>query len=137
MTHTTSTIFATVLAASLSGALHSETPLSGAEFEAFTTGKTLFYNSLGQAYGIEFYRADRRVTWAFLDDTCEDGRWTEPEPGLICFTYAFLDGVQCWNFFKDGDGLRADFVNDDGTKIPYTATPATQKMTCFGPDVGV
>ncbi len=127
----------TLLAALLPGALHAETPMTGAEFEAFTTGKTLFYNSLGQAYGIELYRPNRRVSWAYLDDTCEEGRWDEPEPGLICFSYEFMAGLQCWNFFLDGDGLRADFVTEDGSTVPYTATPATQEMTCFGPEVGV
>ena len=128
---------ALLVAALLPSALRAEQPLSGAEFEAFALGKTLFYNSLGTPYGIELYRPDRRVTWAYLDDTCEDGRWDEPEPGLICFSYEMMEGLQCWHFYREGDGLRAIFVNDDGSVTPYTATPATQEMTCFGPEVGV
>ena len=52
-------------------------PMTGAEFEAATTGRTLYYNSAGQAYGVEQYLPGRRVIWAFVGDDCRKGNWYE------------------------------------------------------------
>ncbi len=60
-------------------------PMSAAEFEAYTTGRTLTYNSDGTAYGIEQYLKNRRVRWAFLGDDCVEGYWYESERhDLLC-----------------------------------------------------
>lgn len=61
-------------------------PMSAAEFEAYVTGKTLFYSHLGVEYGVEQYLPGRRVKWAFLDGDCRDGRWYQQDD-MICFTY--------------------------------------------------
>ena len=55
-------------------ALAQERPMSAAEFEAYTTGKTLTFSSDGYAYGMEEYDADRRVRWSFLDGDCREGK---------------------------------------------------------------
>ncbi|MEO0634285.1 MAG: hypothetical protein AAFY52_09205, partial [Pseudomonadota bacterium] len=60
--------------------------MSAAEFEAYVTGKTLFYGRDGRAYGAEIYRENRRVTWSFLDGDCKDGYWYEAGEN-ICFVY--------------------------------------------------
>jgi hypothetical protein len=115
-----------------------ETPMSGAEFEAYTTGKTLTYFESGYAYGTERYKKDRKVTWAFDGDDCQDGEWYEPEPGLICFLYEDgIDGPQCWNFFRGTTGLRAKFASDPDGRELYETRPNTKSLQCLGPDVGV
>lgn len=115
-----------------------ETPLSGAEFDAYTTGKTLTFLENGQAYGIEQYRPGRQVRWAFDDGDCQDGEWYEPETGLICFAYENSPGgPQCWNFFKKDNGLMAKFANEpDGTEL-YEARQSHAPLICLGPEVGV
>ena len=119
-------------------AARAETPMSGAEFEAYTTGKTLTYFESGSAYGTERYKPNRQVTWAFHGDDCQDGEWYEPVPGMICFVYDDgINGPQCWNFFKSDNGLRAKFVSDPDGRELYETRPNTQPLLCLGPDIGV
>lgn len=115
-----------------------EMPLSGAQFDAYTSGKTLTFMEGGQPYGVEQYRPGRRVKWAFDDGDCQDGEWYEPETGLICFIYeGSPNGPQCWNFFKKGNGLMARFASEpDGTEL-YEARQSPAPLLCLGPDVGV
>lgn len=111
------------------------TPLTGAEFEAYVTGKTLTFSSQGQVYGAEQYLPGRRVMWAFTEDICREGIWYE-EPGQICFVYDYDPVPQCWVFWQDG-GLNALFMGEDGgtrlTELSQTPAP----LACAGPEVGV
>ena len=89
-----------------------ETPMTAAaEFEAYSTGKTLTYSVDGQVYGAEQYMPDRRVIWAFKGNACADGVWYE-EAGLICFAYENDANPQCWIFYAGATGLRAEFTGD-------------------------
>ena len=111
-------------------------PLSGAEFEAYVTGKTLYFGMDGQAYGVEQYKEDRRVVWSFLDGKCKDGVWYE-EAGQICFVYEDSPTPQCWSFFREGSGLRAIFENNPESTVLYEARQSDEPMLCYGPEVGV
>lgn len=85
-----------------------ETPLSGAEFDARTIGRTLTYAGDGLVWGREEYLKDRRVIWAFEGEPCKYGRWQEPQPGLICFSYDDAPQEQeCWRFYDRAGGLVA------------------------------
>ncbi|MGR3445078.1 MAG: hypothetical protein ACU0DP_16810 [Thalassococcus profundi] len=110
--------------------------MSGAEFEAYVTGKTLYFGQNGQAYGVERYLPDRRVRWSFLDGQCKDGYWYE-EAEQICFVYGDNPVPQCWTFFREGSGLRAVFENDPASTALYEARQDEEPMMCLGPDVGV
>jgi hypothetical protein len=117
-------------------ALAVDGPMSGAEFEAYTTGKTLYFYSQGEAYGVEEYRENRRVTWSFLDGRCKEGTWYA-EGEQICFVYEDNPGPQCWLFFREPGGLRAVFEGrETGTEL-YEAGEADEPMLCLGPEVGV
>jgi hypothetical protein len=111
-------------------------PLTAAEFEAYTTGKTLYFNLEGEAYGAEQYLPNRRVQWSFLDGKCDEGDWY-PDNRMICFTYDSEPDPQCWTFFKTPDGLVANFENDPTQTTLFTARESTEPMLCPGPDVGV
>lgn len=116
-------------------ALAAETPLSGAEFEAYTTGRTLTFASRGQVYGAEQYLPGRRVKWAFTEDVCREGIWYE-DAGQICFVYDYDPTPQCWIFWQDG-GLRARFTSaDSGTELQEVEN-STAPLPCAGPEVGV
>ena len=111
-------------------------PLSGAEFDAWTRGKTLFYGFDGQTYGAERYLPNRRVIWSFLDGDCKEGVWYEREE-QICFLYEDRLDPQCWVFTESGGGLVARFQGDPVATELYEADDIGEEMICYGPDVGV
>lgn len=112
-------------------------PMTGAEFEAYATGKTLTYGLGGTVYGIEQYLPGRRVLWAFTGDRCLAGYWYEAGPE-ICFVYEEdTGGPQCWTFHRVEGGIRARFRGDpastDLSEVAQTASP----LVCAGPGIGV
>lgn len=132
----TKALTATLAALMLATALPAAEPMSAAEFEAYTTGKTLYFGQNGAAYGVEQYLENRRVKWSFLDGRCKDGYWYE-DAGQICFLYEDSSGPQCWTFFKAPNGLRAIFENDPESTTLYEAQQDDKPMLCYGPDIGV
>ena len=128
-------IFA-VLALITAAPLAAQTTMTAKEFEAYTSGKTLFYNSNGQTYGAERYLEGRRVEWSFLDGECKPGQWYE-DTGQICFTYDDNPDAQCWTFQLGNGGLIARFENDPATTELYEAEDTDEKLLCLGPKIGV
>jgi hypothetical protein len=128
-------IFA-LLAMLLATPLAAQSSMTADEFDAYTRGKTLFYNSNGQTYGAERYLDNRRVEWSFLDGECKPGEWYE-ENGQICFTYEDNPSPQCWTFEAGTGGLIARFENDPTTTELYEAQDNDQDLLCLGPKVGV
>jgi len=112
-----------------------QTPMTASEFEAHTSGKTLYYGVGGQRYGVEAYLPDRRVRWSFLDGECKDGAWY-PSGDQICFVYDDNPVPQCWLFYLDGDHLAAQFASGDNPTVLYEIEGAGE-MLCLGPKVGV
>lgn len=127
-----------ILLALLSSAATAQDAMSAAEFEAYVSGKTLFYGADGRRYGVEEYLSERRVRWAFLDGSgqCKDGYWYE-DAGQICFVYEDNPGPQCWSFYADTGGLRARFENEPDGRLLYEIEDSSEEMLCLGPDVGV
>lgn len=127
---------AALLACASASAALAQSSLGAEAFDQFTQGKTLYYFSNGQPYGVEQYLPNRRVIWSFLDGQCQYGSWYENGP-QICFEYEESPGPQCWQFFLEGGQLRAVF--EDGTEgdTPYVADEAPEDMLCLGPEVGV
>lgn len=110
--------------------------MSAAEFEAYVTGKTLFYSESGETYGAEIYLPNRRVRWSFLDGECQDGFWYESN-ALICFQYDNRLDPQCWSFELGAGGLIAKFENDSSNSALYEASDIQEDLLCLGPKVGV
>ena len=111
-------------------------PMTAAEFEEYTKGKTLFFGKGGEAYGAEVYLDNRRVRWSFLDGDCKDGVWYE-EAGEICFVYEDHSDPQCWSFEKGPNGLIAQFESNPDSIDLYEAQDSDEEMICLGPEVGV
>ena len=116
------------------GVVHSG--MSASEFEAYVTGKTLYFAQNGETYGAEMYLPNRRVRWSFLDGECKEGVWY-PQGGDICFVYEDNPNPQCWSFTKSTGGLSALFQGDDPGSELYEAQQTDEPMYCMGPDVGV
>ncbi len=111
------------------------------EFEALVEGRTLTYGEPGQEpYGLEHYFPNRRVTWAFVgSNECIEGTWHAEGPAdapAICFDYQNDIETQCWRIFREGDGLRAEYLNDGGTStMLYELADDPNGLVCGG--VGV
>ena len=110
--------------------------LSAEEFDAATVGRTLYYNSGGQPYGVEQYLPGRKVIWAFLGDDCKKGEWYE-EAGNICFVYEDNPAPQCWTFYQGAGGLVARFLGDPSGLPLVAVEQSPEAMACLGPNVGV
>lgn len=119
-----------------STAAFGQTAMTGEEFEAYATGKTLTYASNGQVYGVEQYLPNRRVRWAFIDDTCRIGYWYE-DAGEICFVYEHDATPQCWTFHLSEGKLRAHFVSNPPETELKEVNQTNEPLACTGPDVGV
>ncbi|MEZ5778375.1 MAG: hypothetical protein R3E44_08440 [Paracoccaceae bacterium] len=129
----------TVLALAFAGLAHAAEPgdkLTAEEFEAVTVGRTLYYNSGGQPYGIEQYLPGRKVIWAFLGDDCRKGEWYE-DAGDICFVYEDNPDPQCWTFWHSDAGLLARFRGDPAGLPLIAVEQSPEPMACPGPILGV
>ncbi|QCO57617.1 hypothetical protein EOK75_18120 (plasmid) [Pseudorhodobacter turbinis] len=113
-----------------------QTPLTGAEFETYATGKTLTYAIGGEIYGVEQYLPNRRVRWAFVDDTCRIGHWYE-DAGSICFVYDHDATPQCWSFYRNEGALTARFMSDPPSTELKEVAQTDEPLACSGPDIGV
>ncbi len=128
-------IFA-ALALIASPAFAQDAPMTAAEFEAYSTGRTLSFAQYGTVFGTEQYLPGRRVMWAFEGGECQEGFWY-PQDEQICFAYVGGEFPQCWTFWKGDTGLRAKFAGDpDGTELSEVGKSA-KPLNCPGPDVGV
>lgn len=113
-----------------------DTPMTGAEFDAYVTGKTLTYSQFGSVFGIEEYLPGHKVRWKFTADDCQYGSWYE-KAGLICFSYEYDAQDHCWTFWQDAQGLKALSVNDaPGSELSEVAQ-TDEGLNCPGPEVGV
>jgi len=126
---------ALALTAALSAPALAQEPMSGAEFDAYTSGKTLLYGTGGDVYGGEDYLPGRRVRWSFLDGRCLDGVWYEDGP-FICFVYDDDPAPVCWTFYRGPAGLRA-YLDGDPAEVLYETGEADEPLLCLGPEVGV
>ncbi|HSG55887.1 MAG TPA: hypothetical protein VLA45_10550 [Paracoccaceae bacterium] len=126
---------ALILALCSAAPLAAQSTMSGAEFDAYSRGKTFYYGSQGQPYGAEDYLDDKRVRWSFLDGKCKDGYWYEVA-GQICFVYEDNPEPQCWSFTRGPNGLIARFENREDQSELYEVEQSETPMLCLGPDVG-
>ncbi len=112
-----------------------ESIVSPQEFEAMSTGKTLYFTRDGRNFGAEQFYTRRRSLWQFNDGECSDGVWFA-DGDLICFDYLGNPDTQCWHFLKTNDGFvaRAEGAAPD---LDITMSGIDKKpLDCKGPAVG-
>ena len=117
-------------------AAFAETPLTGAEFGADVTGKTLTYDYGNGILGTEEYLPDRKVRWAFEGDICMYGTWYQ-DKDQICFVYDSDPTPQCWLYFLESGKIRGRYMGPGGGWEILESARTTQPLSCAGPDVGV
>ena len=108
-------------------------PLTAAQFEAYATGKTLYYAEGGQVWGSEHYMQDHQVMWAFTGKPCEFGQWYQDQDA-ICFIYEGNPDPNCWHFYMGPQGLVAKFLG--GSSLLSEVGQSDQPMDCLGPQIG-
>lgn len=110
--------------------------LDAEAFEAQTRGRTVYFYSDGQAYGVEHYLGNRQVAWSFANEPCVEGYWY-PAGDMICFVYEGVAEPHCWGYFAEGGGLRALFDNQPGEMELTEGAAFGTSHSCTGPEVGV
>lgn len=120
----------------LAGPVLAETPMTGAEFDANTTGETLTYDYGDGLFGTEEYLEGRRVRWAFDGDLCIYGIWY-PVEDRICFEYENEPEVACWQYFLENGRIRGVFMGEGGGWEILESSRDGGPLPCAGPDVGV
>ena len=118
------------------GVALADTPLSGAEFDARTLGRTMTYARDGDVWGREMYLKDRKVIWAFTESECREGYWY-PQDEQICFVYEDSPGEHCWQFGQGAGGLSARSMTDMPGAELSEVQQTSDGLQCPGPDVGV
>lgn len=129
--------FAFLLAlACLAAPALAQTPLTGEEFSAQVTGKTVTYQQQDFVFGIEEYLDGNKVRWSVAPGECQYGSWYA-EGDEICFVYEYDPVPHCWSFWLEGGALVA--LSDTG--VPgqelYEVDRNDTPLSCPGPDVGV
>ena len=119
----------------LAGAARAESPMTGAEFDSYTQGKTLAFGLPSNPdFGIEQYLPDRQVIWSPATGDCVNGIWYEKDRN-ICFLYENDPEPKCWAVYRTPKGIRAEFMNDPGTTVLFEARKADPALMCPGPDL--
>jgi hypothetical protein len=113
-----------------------EVPLTAAEFDALTQGRTMTWAEFGSVYGVEQYLPDHKVRWTVLGDDCKTGYWYQDGPA-ICFQYEDDLAPDCWEITRSGNGLRARYTTNPPEADPVIVQVTTEPLACFGPKVGV
>ncbi len=125
-----------MLALFIASPLTAQNLVDAEAFDAYSQGKTLYFEFDGSTYGAEEYLPNRRVRWSFQDGQCKEGDWYQ-DGELICFVYEDDPDPQCWSFFQSSDGLVAQFENDPDATTLFEVRKSDKPMLCLGPEIGV
>jgi hypothetical protein len=132
-------ILALVALAALATPAAAIAPIGGAQFEALSAGRTLYFSQAGRPYGAEEYYGDRRARWMAEDGSCTEGYWYEAKGPLICFVYEDQPEPVCWHFEKrDGRFFAriAGIERGDASELLLESSD-DRPLGCPGPDTGV
>jgi hypothetical protein len=119
----------------MSPAAAADTPMTGDEFEANTTGETITYDYGNGLFGTEEYLPGRQVRWAFDGDLCIYGIWYQ-EGDQICFVYEDDPTPACWHYFLEAGQIRGVFMGEGGGWEILESGRDGGPLPCAGPDVG-
>lgn len=112
----------------------SGTLMPPAQFESYSTGKTLAYLQDGLIWGRETYLPGRHVLWRAVGEDCKAGHWWA-EGDAVCFSYDDGTTAQCWVFASGPSGLTATFLNEPNS-LPADVQEEADPVPCPGPEIG-
>lgn len=106
------------------------------EFEALSTGKTLYFSFEGAPYGAEQFYKGRRSLWQYRNGECTAGAWHNDGPKL-CFLYEDNFDLQCWEMYRrDGEIFVQSESATAGEELKLDRIDEVP-LPCIGPDLGV
>jgi len=124
-----------ILVALLGTPTRAQDAMTGAEFDAYATGRTLSFGTLGDpSYGVEQYSEGGKVIWSPEPGQCVEGVWFEKN-GNICFLYENDPEEKCWKIYRTENGIRAIFTTRPGTSAIFESQDNPQPLMCPGPDL--
>lgn len=119
----------------IGSAAAAETPMTGAEFDAYATGRTLTFGTEGNPdYGVEEYLENREVIWSPRPGECVEGVWFDRGDN-ICFVYENDPEPKCWQVYRTETGIRAVFTNRPGTTVLFESKDNAKPLVCPGPEL--
>ncbi len=107
-------------------------PLSAEAFEDYTTGYTVTFADRAGHAGQETYLENRRVRWADHEGVCTDGSWYGMGE-MICFDYGEEPVTQCWWFYLEDYGLRAEYIDQSADSTLFETGRDDKPITCRQP----
>ncbi len=120
----------------LASASHADSIVSPEAFQTLSQGKTLHFNSFGQAFGSEQYFSDRKSLWKPANGDCDFGYWF-PQDQQICFAYESWPDPICWYFIERNGGYFARQSDDpDGLSEIELVASDSEPLNCPGPRTG-
>ena len=121
---------AALSACCLATAAHAQAPMTGAEFDAYVTGRILSFGTIGDpTFGVEQYLPGRRVIWSTGNGECRNGVWYESK-GDICFRYDDDPEPKCWAIYQEDTGIRAIFTTRPDTTVIFEAEDYSVPLIC-------
>jgi hypothetical protein len=104
--------------------------MTGAEFDAYATGKTItFRTPLNPLFGVERYLPGQRVMWSTFDGICQYGVWFESK-GDICFRYKGDPEHKCWTIYNEPTGLRGVYTTQPNTTVIFEVLGRDDPLIC-------
>ncbi|MCB5410552.1 hypothetical protein [Pseudogemmobacter faecipullorum] len=109
----------------------SDPPLTAAEFDALTRGRTMDTHDADIGlYGVETFLSGKRVIWRDAE-RCMHGSW-EQVGEQICFLYEDNPGRPvCWTYHDRGGWLMG-FYEGRRDSVPIMLYPAQGPLVCDG-----
>ncbi len=129
-----STNLSVALAVSFGTAQAAGTPMTAQAFEDYTSGKTVTYANRNGHAGQEAYLDGRRVQWDDDAGLCSDGTWYQMGE-MICFDYGEGTVPQCWWFYLEEHGLRAEFIDRSRDSTLFETARTSDSLECHAPGV--
>ncbi len=120
---------------SATGPALADPPLTGAEFDALTLGRSMTWSEFGMVYGVEHYLPNRQVLWAAAGRDCTPGHWYEDGPA-ICFKYETDRDPDCWIITRSAQGFSASYTTSPPGTEPVVVAETPDPPACPGPEVG-
>ncbi|WP_069299626.1 hypothetical protein [Neptunicoccus sediminis] len=123
------------LTAPLSAEGSGETIITPDQFEALSTGKTLYFERNGRFFGAEQFYTRRRSLWMNGAKECLDGEWFAKND-LICFDYGTDLDPQCWHFIERSGQYSARAEGESAAFDIHLYDIDNTPLDCQGPAVG-
>ena len=105
------------------------------EFEALSTGKTLYFSRSSRFFGAEQFYTRRRSLWQNGAGQCLDGEWFAKDD-LICFEYDQPTDPACWHFIEKSTGYVARAEGEGPENDIFLYHTDTKPLDCKGPAIG-